>query len=44
MMEDENIYKQADTCVLCGKIIPDGKTVCAACEEMNKYKEDNDGA
>lgn len=38
MMEDENIYKQADICVLCGKIIPDGKTVCAACEEIAEIK------
>jgi len=30
-----------DTCVCCGKYIPEGRMVCYSCEELSSYKNLN---
>ena len=27
------VYTEADTCVICGSYVPEGRMVCKACEE-----------
>ena len=30
-----------DTCVICGRVIPEGRQVCPACEQKQNETEDN---